>query len=154
MNEIDYEITDDDIKFLSFRAALIKFIGPEKIIEKIIEIVNNSKNFHFNNDRTVKYFTVQNPHFTVSYNKDSLKLDHPNFKVSDENDEINWINDCLHKELFIKVGDFLIEKISEFGLKSDEENHIHISTFKILSTIYSTLVDVPGCKIAVRYILL
>jgi len=149
-------LTKEDIEFISFRNALIRYIEPKNIINKIKDIILDSKIFQFSSERTMKFFTEKDTTFILTFDREKMEKEFPcSYKFKGIEDETEWINNNLHHELFVPLGDFIISNITEF-IKSNEYDlsKEFISDLRTFSTMYASVVNVNDNKISIRYVLL
>jgi len=159
--QVEYQLTDQDIEFLNYRTLLIKFIGEKNIVDKIKEIINESKGFSFQNERSSKFISFKNLEFTLKYDNEYLKNTYKKefLKVVDVDSETTWISECIFNEVFIKMGDYIVSNIGQFKFESNviKEETIKSEKFvkdlKSFSVIYTLLIDPKNSSVFVRYIL-
>jgi hypothetical protein len=152
-------MSKQDIQYINLRIALFRFIGTEKIIDELKDIITSNEYFSFTNKRKVKFFTYKNPNFTLEYNLKAIKKKYPVEKrIEDDNDEINWINRCVRSEIFNPFADFIMGQFDKFAKHSNEfkleKNEKIIDDMRTLSTIYQSLTDLDNKKIFIKYIII
>jgi hypothetical protein len=149
------ELNNEDIEFLNMRSAFYTFIGYDNIIEAVKKCIQESDVIAFANDRTVKFINAKNPDFTIVINKEKFLEKYPQLEsIRTPDDEIKWINEGLHRELFYHIGTLIIDNLPKFRDHYIllRENQRLVDSLTVTSTIYGTVIDLVNYKVFIKYL--
>lgn len=151
-NKVDTSniMTEDDYKLMqeikNIKRQLFSFIDMKVLINKIIEIVEESELVSFKNERSKKFIDTKRPlfHLTIDIEKSMVKYKKTKFKS--ENDEASFYSSVLFDEVINKISLFIktsldspeAEKILDKRLFKDtnDEDIKLLNKLSVLSTLY------------------
>ena len=134
----------------------------EKICKKISSIIEESEVFRFASSRAAKFLDVRRPVFSIRYNREkTLKAYPPEREFREPKDELDWMFDCVYKEIISKFTEFIRKAISKDeesfmqlfkeGNDISEEAKEVIKNLHVLSSIFAVRIDVENALINFEY---
>lgn len=118
-------------EFINIRKNLQACIDMEKFIDRMKEIINNSKSFSFRSDRAERYIDKKNPIFILK--SKNLPEDIQKKSMSEIDRITDKIKNVLQKEIINSASNALREciNVEDYGKVFKEED-----TITLLTSIY------------------
>lgn len=123
-------LTEQDLKEIdaieSIKKALFSYIDKEKLLKRIIDIIDESEFIDFKNARSRKFIDLKRPSFNLILNKEKIlndkKYNPTNIEsFSNEKEEIEFLSNIVYSEIINKVTDYINDNIHK---NKDFEDYI------------------------------
>lgn len=98
------------------KSNIIYHIGVQNLVNKVIELIDESSIIDFKSQRNKKYINIKRPLFIVKLSKSDKQIKDIYPDLQGVNDMYNVISECVHRDIVSKLSDYIVSNVKDKGL--------------------------------------
>lgn len=111
---------EDDVTLLNeialVKSNIIYHIGVQNLVNKVIELIDESSIIDFKSQRNKKYINIKRPLFIVKLAKSDKQIKEVYPDLQGVSDMYNVVSECVHRDIISKLSDYIVSNVKDKGL--------------------------------------